>query len=912
MLGALARRAEEVYSDFTSPQQNAAKQVFLRLVTLGEGVEDTRRRVLQAELEALTIDGGSGAGLVDAVLDAFGKARLLSFDRDPVTRGPTVEVAHEALLREWSRLREWLDESRADLRMQRVLSNAAADWVGNEDDPSFLLRGSRLEQYAGWAEATPLALTETEQAYLNASLADEAERQARRERLERRARNFLRALVVVFALAAIVAAGLSIFAFQQRRASQEQTAVLLAGQAETELANGYHDRAVLLAMTALEEFPYTVQAEHALGQAVSYSRALQVYERHTSAATSVAWSPDGSKVATSSSTENRVDIWNPRTGELLLALDMPTGITGNIFDMALHVQWTPDGEQLLILTGDRYSLGSQDYDLHLVDAANGEIIRSVEIPNQAEPESGELVVTFFPYATGAAAEIAPQSGRLATLGGDNTAIIWDAEWQNPALLLPGHTRGVNSVDWSPDETLLATASLDGTAIIWDVQTGEARHTLVGHEGRLSMAIWSPDGASLATGGEDGNLRLWNASDGELMRVIETQAGEISSLVWAPNSVRIITGHIDGSLRFWEAATGKLLETLRGHEGMVSDLQWSPVDDRLASTDGSGGVRIWNAAFSTAWRLYPPQAERDELWWVQGADWSSDSRYLTMAGGDVVSFTDPPSFAIWDVQQNKLIKENLGDALNLMGLMADFSPDDQAILYLGLKGFPDFSDFATAYVFDANSGEIIRTFTPGGENLIRSVAWSPDGTQVATGLFNGELLIWDYQTSEQIANMFHNDLGINFIEWSPDGSKIASAGGNFAKIWDAYTWDLLVTLDHDDPTSDIGIAAWSPDSKRLLTGGGNDEQGSQDTTGRVWDAETGEELLVFNGHTMSVWPGDWSPDGSRISTFGNEGTVRIWDSSTGDELLTLTVPAVYGGYTWWSPDGQHLAYVGSTR
>jgi WD40 repeat protein len=346
--------------------------------------------------------------------------------------------------------------------------------------------------------------------------------------------------------------------------------------------------------------------------------------------------------------------------------------------------------------------------------------------------------------------------------------------------------------------------------------------------------------------------------------------------------------------------------------MVSDLKWSPVDDRLASADGSGSVRIWNAAPSTAWRLYPPQAERGGDWSIQGADWSSDGRYLVLAGGDVVGFTEPPSFAIWDVQANKLVMENLGDALNLMGLSADFSPDDQAILYLGLKGFPDFSDFATAYVFDAQSGEIIQTFTPGGENLIRSAAWSPDGSQVATALFNNQMIIWDYQTGQQVTRLIHSNnesMMISYVEWSPDGSKIASASDeSTAKVWDTHTWEPLFTLQHESPTF-VGIAAWSPDGTRLLTGAGNEEQGAKDNTARVWDGTTGEELLVFSGHTMSVWPGDWSPDGKRISTFGNDGTVRIWDSSTGYELLTISVPVLYGGSAWWSPDGQNLAIVG---
>ena len=106
-------------------------------------------------------------------LDAFDEARLLTFDRSPVTGQPTVEVAHEALLQEWRRLREWLDESRADIRMQRVLGNAAAEWLGAGRDPGFLLRGSRLEQFAGWADETQIALTQDEQAQVLAVLTSE-------------------------------------------------------------------------------------------------------------------------------------------------------------------------------------------------------------------------------------------------------------------------------------------------------------------------------------------------------------------------------------------------------------------------------------------------------------------------------------------------------------------------------------------------------------------------------------------------------------------------------------------------------------------------------------------------------------------------------------------------------------------
>ncbi|MGD8753991.1 MAG: protein kinase, partial [Anaerolineales bacterium] len=352
-VGALASRAEATCAEMDEAGQEAVKQMFLRLVTLGEGVEDTRRRVERAELLAVA----AAPELMNQVIDTLAAYRLLSLDHDPATRRPTVEVAHEALLREWDRLREWLDESRADIRLQRQLARAANEWSEAEGDSSFLLRGARLEQFETWRRITGLALTQLEEDYLKVSLDAESKRLQREAQQERLRRNLQRALIAVLSVGLIVAVGLSIFAFgqqrianQRREEAQVQAAILLAAQAESELQDGYSDRAVLLALEALENYPYTPQAEHALGQAVSYNRALQGHMGHTGAVTSAAWSPDGRRVATSS-TDNSVHVWDAASGEELLVIDLPEGITGNIYDYALTVKWTPDGEHLLTLSG---------------------------------------------------------------------------------------------------------------------------------------------------------------------------------------------------------------------------------------------------------------------------------------------------------------------------------------------------------------------------------------------------------------------------------------------------------------------------------------------------------------------------------------------------------------------------------
>src|SRR5262249_16799093 len=153
-----AKRAEEIYSGLDDKNKKLSRQIFLRLVTIGEGTEDTRRRTLRSEL--LGIQAESDA--IEELLDSFAAYRLLSLDNGTSRRKPIVEIAHEVLIREWERLKAWLNESRDEIRTHRRLTFAAAEWQASGEDPSFLANGTRLEAFADWAEATALNLNKEE------------------------------------------------------------------------------------------------------------------------------------------------------------------------------------------------------------------------------------------------------------------------------------------------------------------------------------------------------------------------------------------------------------------------------------------------------------------------------------------------------------------------------------------------------------------------------------------------------------------------------------------------------------------------------------------------------------------------------------------------------------------------------
>ena len=320
-VGALARRADEIYLEHDEAGREQIHQMFLRLVTLGEGAEDTRRRVTRSEL----LDIASESDMMDDIIDTYGASRLLSLDNDPSTRRPTVEVAHEAILREWDRLRGWLNDSRDDIRQERAVSRAAGEWKQHHRDVSYLLRGARLEQVEKWIDTSNLMQTSLEQDFIAQSLKQrdkeqqaEIERQAREAQLERRSQNFLRGLVAVFAIATILSGGFGLFALEQQQiaqthaeqaeisAAEAQNVALVAGS-QAALANNDTDTALALAWQAVELNPDSTLAQAQFSEAAYSPGTVRRYIGHAGSVFDIAISPD-EQTMISASADQTLDI----------------------------------------------------------------------------------------------------------------------------------------------------------------------------------------------------------------------------------------------------------------------------------------------------------------------------------------------------------------------------------------------------------------------------------------------------------------------------------------------------------------------------------------------------------------------------------------------------------------------------
>jgi DNA-binding SARP family transcriptional activator len=253
--GALGAQADAAWRGLDAAGREVAQQLLLGLVALTDSGVATTRPVLLAELDSLADDPEQAR----SVLDHLARRGLLTFDRDPVGREATVVIAHEALLEHWPRLSDWIDDLREDLWTRRRLADAAEEWEASGRSPGFLAGGSKLERFEAWANGTRLRLTASQEAYLEASVAErerisrlEAARVARDRRLERGARLVWRVLVGVVVVGVVLAGGLSVALITEQQAAVEQDDIARARELAVASEGKEPQLGILLALAAAD------------------------------------------------------------------------------------------------------------------------------------------------------------------------------------------------------------------------------------------------------------------------------------------------------------------------------------------------------------------------------------------------------------------------------------------------------------------------------------------------------------------------------------------------------------------------------------------------------------------------------------------------------------------------------------
>ena len=865
--GAVARGAEDLYAGLGPAGQGSARQLLLRLVDArADGF--TRRRVRRGDLLAISADPAD----VEEVIAAFAARRLLAFDRDPDTREPTVEIAHDALLDAWTRLRAWVAEAREGLIEQERLVAAAREWEASGRDSSFLLGGVRL------ARAEALSATEwaAEQELVVASIAErdrseaeEADRLARERAVEHRSLSRLRSLVAVLAVGATAAAALTVFAFDQRAdAERERRLAVVRELSAAAIADLDVDaeRSVLLALAAVrtsqsgdgQVAPEAVDALHravgasrielrvtGLGGALDWSpdgsmfvtegpeesglidlrdaetgARLTAFAGHEGDINMVAFSADGSRLATSGD-DGAVNVWDPRTGDLVRRVG--SAAEGQVWG----VSFSPDGERVAASYWDDGAVRIFDVD------------------------TGDQVVEVTGLLPGLTTAFSPDGRRLVVPTFDHGAgVVIDARTGRRLLVLDGS--GSTDADYSPDGRWISLAGTDATVSIHDARTGRELFAIDGHRSEVVQADWSPDGRRVATGSSDGTAKVWDVDERGATEALSIGVQERAGGLWvafSPDGERLMTGDQEiATVKVWDVTA----------EGRPNGRRFPlPGPWRVRPSCQERGS---SRSAATAWICGTPARARPALPSRRRGRWRTWPSHpapcrrregRTCSRG--ISMARSASATPWPLIRPPPPATRRGPRTG------DTWPWRRAAA-------TSFWSTVTARRLPASSTrpDVVAT----------AVDFSRDGRLVAVALLPsdrsrpgaGRIAVWEWRSGAEVAALPE---GPQAVDFSPDGDRIAAAYlFGPPRVWNVRTGEVVSSLvGHTGTVNDV---VFSPQGDRLATA-------SSDGTVRLWD-EDGAAGLVLRGHEGVVSQVAFNAEGDQLASASLDGTVRVWAST----------------------------------
>jgi len=920
---AIASTAEAVYARCTEFERERLRDIFLRLTRLDESADgrDTRRRVLLSDL----IPADSEPTATTLLIKQLADARLV------VVTGDEVEVAHEALIRHWERLRTWLNDDRDNLRLSEGVSDDARRWENAERDESLLNhRGPRLELTLAMSKNPRYRLNPVEQAYLNGCVGlREKEKAAAARRRRFATTGISSALIVIMA----ILAGWGWTSSQNTRQLETQVKIAdqqriialarqLAAQAQSiRVSKEYKQQlAVLLALRSIQLFP-TLDAVQILQTNTLLKPNVLVF--HSGQVNSIDFSPDEKYLVT-----------GDEEGLIHLALSA-TGVNVMTFhhDGPVYVvAFSPDGRFIVSASADHTArvwecatgrevarMTHGDEVLSAVFSKNGKYVATSSKDGTArvwDPFSGTEISRMVHESTVVNVAISPNNDWVVSDSHDGTARVWKLE-TGEEIARMRHTSLVQAIAISPNGEYIASENcanydmglscVKDEVIVWKALSGKVVASL-DHNNWIRAIVFSPDSRYVTSGGDDGIIKILDINVNLKIAEIKHDSA-VTSIAYSGNGKYLVSGSVDGTARLWDNESHQLLGQ-QAHYAWVPSVAISPTGRLIGSVGSDGSVQITE---------YPDHEEKvqvEQSGFVDSIFFSPDSQYffsVTSQGGTNV-LNVKTKMAVADFHFDGFSKSVTvsADGRYLAGGGRDgivhvyevatkkeivqmsvektfwydnsFSPDGHSIVSVDMDG--------KAVVWGVATGE--KIFDISANSTVVSAQFSPDDQFLVTENSDSTLRIYEAGSGKAVAR-FQINKYINVLAFSPDGKYLAigNADSNI-HILELFSGNEISQMKQDGR---VGAMAFSPDSNWLVVG-------AEDWTARVWEVKSGLEIsrMLHDGSVIAV---AFSPDNTYVISGSQDRTARIWEALTGKEIGRNTQKDVITAVTF-SPDGLYAA------